>query len=366
MDRYFVRNDIKFTQNVSLYEPFRLINPENLLIEENTQLTNPLKSYMIIKRSLLLIALFIPTLIQAGDGRKISRTEYIAMYKEDAIKDMKKMEVPASITMAQALLESSDGNSNLAREGNNHFGIKCSDWKGPAYIQDDDTKDECFRKYKSVLDSYDDHSNFLRTRTRYSFLFELDIKDYKGWAKGLKKAGYATDPTYADRLIKIIEEHELYLMDNDTGGPAYASTDDIPVPEEKNTKENIRIIVPSVEAVNAFESRQIKQNNGVDYIVARSGDTFHSLALELELGHWQLPKYNEMNSNDVLFAGQIIYLQPKKSVGTKNIVITKEGDTIHSIAQSMGIKVKYLYKYNELKEEQALRPGQKIYLKKRS
>ncbi|TAH41318.1 MAG: LysM peptidoglycan-binding domain-containing protein [Bacteroidetes bacterium] len=318
------------------------------------------------KVRLLSILFFLPLIVAANGGRKINRAEYIAMYKNDAINDMKKMGVPASITMAQALLESSDGNSNLARLANNHFGIKCSDWKGPSYIQDDDTKDECFRKYNSVLESYDDHSNFLRTRPRYAFLFELDIKDYKGWAKGLKKAGYATDPTYADRLIKIIEDNELYLLDNDTGGPAYASNTTVPVIEEKPNNNFTRISVPAVEVVEAFESRQVKQNNGVNYIIAREGDTFEKLAHEFELGHWQLPKYNEMESDQMLAAGQRIYLQPKKSTGTKALVVVKDGDTIHSIAQSMGIKVKYLCRYNDLEETQALKPGQKIYLKKRS
>ncbi|HNQ61829.1 MAG TPA: glucosaminidase domain-containing protein [Bacteroidia bacterium] len=321
---------------------------------------------MNFKSSSFLIALLIPAILFAGEGRKISRSEYIAMYKDDAIRDMKKMGVPASITMAQALLESSDGNSNLARQANNHFGIKCSDWKGPGFIQDDDTKDECFRKYQSVLESYDDHSNFLRTRPRYAFLFDLDIKDYKGWAKGLKKAGYATEPTYAEKLIKIIEDNQLYLLDNDTGGPAYASTDVVPVIEENKTREITRISVPSVEAVNAFESRRVKQNNGVDYIVVRNGDTFHSLAIEFELGHWQLPKYNDMSSRDALIAGQIIYLKPKKTTGEKSIITAKAGDTVHSISQAMGVKVKYICKYNDLDAEQALKPGQKVYLKKRS
>lgn len=321
---------------------------------------------MNIKRNLLILSFLVPVILHANEGRKISRTEYIAMYKNDAINDMKKMGVPASITMAQALLESNDGNSNLAKEANNHFGIKCSDWKGPSYIQDDDTKDECFRKYRNVLESYDDHSSFLKTRPRYAFLFEIDMKDYKSWAKGLRKAGYATDPTYADRLIKIIEENQLYLLDIDTGGPAYASKDVSPVIEEKSTNEYSRVSVPSVDIVNPFESRQIKQNNGVDYITTRNGDTFKDLAHEFELGQWQLPKYNEMNSRQILSAGQIIYLQPKKNTGSKILVIAKEGDTVHSIAQSTGIKVKYICKYNNLEAGQTLKPGQKIYLKKRS
>ncbi|MBP6335199.1 MAG: glucosaminidase domain-containing protein [Bacteroidia bacterium] len=321
---------------------------------------------MLSHRILLTLFFLLPAVLHAGDGRRTSRSEYIAMYKDEAIEDMKKMSVPASITMAQALLESSDGNSNLAREANNHFGIKCSDWRGKTYIQDDDTKDECFRKYNNVLESYDDHSNFLRTRPRYASLFELDITDYKGWAKGLKKAGYATDPSYADRLIKIIEENQLYLLDTDTGGPVYASNETAPVIEEKKEKEIIKVIVPSVEAVNPFETRSVKQINGVNYILARNGDTFESLSREFELGYWQLPKYNEIDGNKNLQSGQIVYLQPKKSSGAKPHVVAKDGDTVHSIAQSMGIKLKYIYKYNNLTEGQAIQPGQKIYLKKRS
>ena len=321
---------------------------------------------MNIEVRLVLIIVFFPYMMTANEGRKFDRAEYIAMYKNDAINDMKKMGVPASITMAQALLESNDGNSNLARLANNHFGIKCSDWKGPSYIQDDDTKDECFRKYNNVLESYDDHSNFLKTRPRYAALFELDIKDYKAWAKGLKKAGYATDPTYADRLIKIIEENQLYLLDNDTGGPAYASNDPVPLLDEKQNSNYSSISVPSVEVVEAFETRQVKQNNGINYILARDGDTFQKLAHEFELGQWQLPKYNEMDSDQPLAAGQRIYLQPKKSTGPRAVVIAKDGDTIHSIAQSMGVKVKYICRYNDLEETQAIKPGQKIYLKKRS
>ena len=172
------------------------------------------------KLRILLLLACLPAMTHAGDIRKMTRPEYIELYKDDAVRDMQKTGVPASITMSQALLESNDGNSPLAREANNHFGIKCSDWNGPSYIQDDDTKDECFRKYGSVLESYDDHSNFLKTRPRYASLFSLEITDYKGWANGLKKAGYATDPTYANRLIKIIEENQLFLLDQGQSLPA--------------------------------------------------------------------------------------------------------------------------------------------------
>ena len=144
----------------------------------------------------------------------MTRQEYIEKYKDDAISEMHRSGVPASITLAQGILESGDGNSKMARVAKNHFGIKChSDWKGKTFIQDDDTKNECFRKYKSVLDSYKDHSDFLKRR-RYAALFELKITDYKSWAKGLKKAGYATNPKYPQLLIGIIEANELYQYDS--------------------------------------------------------------------------------------------------------------------------------------------------------
>src|ERR1035437_5343511 len=151
---------------------------------------------------------------------RISKEEYIEKYREDAIKDMIRTKVPASITLGQAMLESDCGNSKLAKNANNHFGIKCHNgWNGGTYMMDDDAKNECFRKYKSVLDSYNDHSDFLKTRSRYAFLFDLKPTDYKGWAEGLKKAGYATSPSYPRDLIKIIEDNKLYELDKLTKAP---------------------------------------------------------------------------------------------------------------------------------------------------
>ena len=168
-------------------------------------------------RSLLFTFTFLlSTLLFAQAGSKrMTRAEYIATYKDDAIEEMQRTGIPASITLAQGILESGDGNSALARYAKNHFGIKChSDWKGPTFTMDDDAKDECFRKYRKVIESYKDHSAFLTGRNRYAFLFELKITDYKGWAKGLKKAGYATNPKYPDLLIGIIEKNELYKFDD--------------------------------------------------------------------------------------------------------------------------------------------------------
>lgn len=311
----------------------------------------------------ILFLIFISIKTQGGDNIRPCRIKYINDHKEDAVRDMIKTGVPASITLAQACLESQDGESALARKANNHFGIKCSEWTGPSYIQDDDKKDECFRKYKSTLDSYDDHSLFLRSRPRYASLFQLSVTDYKGWAKGLKKAGYATEPAYADRLIKIIEDNQLYLLDQQKEIQFTASLDNklISSGEEKKIK---KIYVPSVEAVDAFTSRKILSSNGIDFIIVKKGDNFKSLAQEFKLGYWQLPKYNEMDQNTQLKEGQIVFLKPKKNEGSKEKCIVKPGDTILSIAQENGIKTKYIYKYNNLQEGSRVEAGQQLNLMK--
>ncbi len=317
-----------------------------------------------MKRTLAILFLFFLSIrLLAGDSIRPSREKYISEHKDDAIRDMKKTGVPASITLAQACLESHDGASALAREANNHFGIKCSDWTGPYYIQDDDKKDECFRKYNSTLESYDDHSLFLSTRPRYAFLFKLELTDYKGWAKGLKKAGYATDPNYADRLIKIIEDNQLYLLDLEKESQLTASVNNEPISPEIESKPK-KIYVPSVEPIDAFNERKIYTKNGLEYIIAKKGDDLHTLAQELKLGYWQLPKYNEMSENTALMPGQIIYVKPKKSEGFLPSYVVKPGDSVHSIAQETGIKTKYIYKYNNLQEGASLEPGQEIFLKK--
>ncbi len=313
---------------------------------------------------------------------KASRIKYILEHKDDAIREMQKSGVPASITMAQACLESSDGLSPLAFNANNHFGIKCANWNGPSYIQDDDTKDECFRKYTTALESYDDHSNFLKTRPRYAFLFDLESTDYKAWAKGLKKAGYATDPAYADRLIKIIEDFELHQLDLGQTPQLFANSS--PKPPVSNSEiastsnsndaaianslpsKDKKVFVPSVEVVDAFAGRTVKEKNGVKYVIGRSSDTYQSLARELNLGYWQLPKYNETSDDATITEGQIVYIQPKNKEGDRNFYITKPGDTVNSISRDYAIKEKYIYKYNDLNEGAQLTPGQKIYLKHNS
>lgn len=280
--------------------------------------------------------------------RRMTRQEYIEEYKDDAIKEMHRSGVPASITLAQGILESADGNSPLAVYGKNHFGIKCHNtWKGKTMHLDDDEKNECFRKYNSVYDSYKDHSDFLTTRGRYSFLFELKITDYKGWAKGLKKAGYATNPKYADLLIKIIEDNELYKYDR------YAK-----VPSKKPSKNKT-----SKSLAASKYSRKISSQNNIKYVVAKKGDSAFKIAKEFNLGLWQIHKYNDLNKSDVISEGEVIYLQPKRCKSkTKSYHIVEKGETMRDISQLYGVKLKKIYKRNRMIYGTQPNPGDKIFL----
>jgi hypothetical protein len=304
------------------------------------------------------------SVLHALPTEKQSREEYIAHYADDAVREMKKSGIPASITLAQACLESSDGNSPLAVEANNHFGIKCANWPGPGYYQDDDAPNECFRKYSSAFESFDDHSNFLKSRPRYASLFELDPTDYRGWAHGLKKAGYATDPNYADRLIKIIEDYNLHRYDTgNESAVAYASATGRALPHSQHSFKKI-VEVPSAAPVDIYTERKVMTINGASYILARSGDNFKKLSEELHLGYWQLPKYNELPGDANLTAGQVVYITPKKRNAEVKNYIVKEGDDLHAIAQQLGIKSKFIRKYNGLSENQTLTPGMNLMVSK--
>ncbi|MBL7883464.1 MAG: glucosaminidase domain-containing protein [Bacteroidia bacterium] len=277
---------------------------------------------------------------------KLTAVEYIEKFKEDAIKEMLVHGVPASITLSQGMLESGNGNSDLAVYANNHFGIKChKGWEGPSYIKDDDAKDECFRKYPSVLESYADHSLFLKTRPRYSFLFELKRTDYKGWAKGLKDAGYATDPRYTQRLLEIIETHQLYKYDEIEGMPT------------------INALAESKKVPETLETREVFRFRMIKYIVVKPGDTFYKIAKDTEKDLWQLYKFNDLEPTDKLIAGQKLYLQPKRNKAKEPFHTVKKGDTMKSISQLHGIKLKKLYKKNHLKVGEEPKVGEKLYLR---
>lgn len=315
---------------------------------------------LFIMRFSILLTFFLALMAQhALPQQRISRAEYIATYKDHAIKEMFRSGVPASITLAQGILESGDGNSKLAREANNHFGIKChSDWRGKTYVQDDDRKDECFRSYKHALESYRDHSEFLK-RSRYASLFTLKTTDYKGWAKGLKKAGYATNPKYPDLLIKIIEDNELHEFDRK-----------IKIKEGEKFNE-VEIVVKDKESTKktttSFTSKGykiLKHENNIKYILTKENESLEELAQQFNMGLWQLYKYNDFDKDvEKVGEGQILFLQPKRSKAKQEYHIVKDGESIWQISQQYGIKIKKLCKRNDLRPTQKLRGGQKLELR---
>lgn len=310
----------------------------------------------------ILIAL---SLLSFSADKKITAEEYIEKYKEDAIKEMKRSGVPASITLAQGMLESGNGNSRLAKKAKNHFGIKChSDWSGATFRMDDDAKNECFRKYKSVWHSFRDHSDFLKGKKRYASLFTLKITDYKGWCKGLKKAGYATNRQYANLLIKIIERHDL----NQYVKGAKKKSKRAKRKEKKEKLAKNPGVVKDSLADDGFEvtfttSRVKTSDNWIKYVDVKKGDTYFSLAKENKIPLSRLYKYNECNADTTLEIGSKVYLQPKKRKAKLKSYTFKDGDKLYQISQQHGIKMKYLYKRNNWPADYQPKDGEVILLR---
>lgn len=280
-----------------------------------------------MKKLKLLFILIISCLILQAQTRNKQYEDYIKKYRELAVEEMKKYHIPASITLAQGLLESGAGQSTLARKSNNHFGIKCGgDWTGKTVSHDDDARGECFRAYKHPKDSYEDHSKFLAGRPRYASLFKLKITDYKGWARGLKKAGYATNPRYADQLIGIIELYELYKYD------------------EKNYLKWIK---------KNPNPHQTYIANDLLYIIVRAGDSWKSISKEFDISQKKLRKYNDLYKGYALQVGDILYLEKKNRKADKAHIVhvLRAGESMYSISQKYGIRLKNLYKLNKMDEE---------------
>lgn len=291
---------------------------------------------------------------------KLTRSDYIEKYAPFAVKEMLISGVPASITLAQGILESGDGNSLLAREARNHFGIKCHGmWEGDKYYMDDDAKNECFRVYPSVFDSYRDHSEFLSGRERYAKLFQLRRTDYKGWAHGLKKAGYATNPKYPALLIKIIEENDLTRFDKMKSPPKVGGRPSkLTITQAKPE--------PTSQPVASSGSRQMFLRNDIRYIWVQEGDTYKKLEQTLQIRPWQIQKYNDLAKGASLIPGERIYLQPKRNKNAEHDYhVAAKDETLRWISQQYGVKLKRLYKYNDLTlgEEPAI--GQKVWLRKK-
>lgn len=271
----------------------------------------------------------------------MSTREYIDAYKFAAMQEMKIFGIPASITLGQGILESASGNSKLARECNNHFGIKCrKNWTGSFCLADDDAPNECFRGYPSAMESYRDHSLFLKNSSRYASLFTYPVTDYKSWAGGLRTAGYATNPAYASTLIGVIEKYRLGMYDSMVLlGEDYFSPD---------TAAGRLMLV-----------------HGLPAVTAGSGQTPEQIARQHDMGAWQIYRYNDLKRGESLNPGEIVYLKPKRRKGDAESHVIKEGETLRSVSQEHAVKLKQVYRKNRLKPGQQVRPGEVIYLQKK-
>lgn len=272
---------------------------------------------------------------------------YIDQYKDLAIEQMLRYNIPASITLAQGLFESAAGRSNLTRSGNNHFGIKCHGWTGKRTYHDDDAAGECFRAYDNARQSYEDHSRFLATQSRYARLFSLKRTDYRGWARGLKQCGYATNPQYASKLTQIIELYGLNKYDRATTYDRFIAKH---ASEESPGPDGVRYVI------NAYNDNY--------YVIAKKGETFKSLGKELGISGRKLAKYNERDKRETLDDGDVIYLKKKRNKAERNFKnrphTVKAGESMYSIAQKYGIRLKSLYKKNRLSPDYNIRVGDKL------
>ncbi len=274
--------------------------------------------------------------LQAQNNRSISTKVYIDSFKDIAMQEMRANGVPASITLGQGILESASGNSRLSKECNNHFGIKCrKNWTGSFCLADDDAQDECFRGYESAFESYRDHSLFLKNSRRYDFLFELNPLDYESWAHGLRKAGYATNPAYGNILTRIIEKYQLSHYDS--------------------------LVVIGEDYFNGSGGKSIMVN-GIPAYAAKSGDTPESIAKEQKLAEWKIYKYNDLQREDFINPGEILYLKPKRKTALENTHIIKRGESMHDVSQMYAIKLKSLRKLNQMEPGQEPEIGEELNL----
>ncbi len=299
-----------------------------------------------MKNFFLILAIFFPLF---SWGQSARQTDYINQYMGMAIQQMQKYKIPASITLAQGLLESAAGASRLATQGNNHFGIKCGlSWNGPYMLMTDDAPNEHFRVYESAEESYEDHSLFLRQNPRYSRLFQLSINDYKGWAHGLKRAGYATNPHYAENLIQLIENFNLYKIDQNVSGYTHKMS-------------------VAQEISNVIVDHKVFMCNKNFYTLAKAGDTFKSLSKELGISHRKLRKYNEVGKDYVLQENDIVFLLEKQKKADKSLKgqwhQVQEGESMYSIAQHYGMKLKTLYKINFRDVNYVPQPGSLLLIR---
>jgi len=356
-----------------------------------------------MKRLISILASLLCLTLSASQSPAPDKTPqviYIEQFAPLAVEEMYRSGIPASITLAQGLLESGYGLSELAVKGNNHFGIKChNNWTGGRIYYDDDRKGECFRKYRSPEESYRDHSDFLRYRDRYKFLFDYKITDYKSWAHGLKKAGYATDPAYPKKLINLIETYSLYEYDRKSSSFA-KSEKKAARKAEKEAKKSRKPLKDSdreiedeladaaaesllpptpteIEQVKPLSdsrrqefhfslTRQMYSQNGVPFVYSVEGETYQSIAASNNLFEREILKYNDAFKGEKLLPGTVVYLRPKKKQAAKGLDkhVFEEGDSMRAISQRFGVRLDRLYKMNAMPEGYTPKEGDIIRLRK--
>ena len=332
-----------------------------------------------MKKFLTAIALILGFTVSAQREAGTPQERYIARYASIAVNEMYRSGVPASITLAQGIIESRSGQSALAAEGNNHFGIKChNSWKGRSMLVDDDSKGECFRVYDSAEESFRDHSDFLRYRDRYKFLFDFKTTDYKSWAYGLKQAGYATDPSYASKLIKCVEDYNLSRYDRMTVSEALAeggAAAEAPVAQD--AVEAIPESPLKIEAGEIFRgkageeyrfslSRTLYSRNGVPFVYAVEGETYATIAKSNHLLLREILKFNDLSGSAELHAGDVVYLEPKKTKtvrGLDKYIVGEEGESFHAICQRFAVKEKAIRKLNGLPANYQPKEGDELILR---
>ncbi len=342
-----------------------------------------------MKKLLLMVACWLLTIVSFAQKEKAQ--QYIDMYKDIAVAEMLRGGVPASITLAQGMLESGYGQSELCQKSNNHFGIKCKEnWTGDKVYHDDDARGECFRAYTSAAESYKDHSEFLKTREWYAFLFKLDPTDYEGWAKGLKKAGYATEKDYPQRLIQLISNYNLqqYTLlalkqkgnnDNDANSSMASTAVDTKIIEPIAVKEEEKeepidstsetVITPAVKQTDALAKKQSKYPEGILTInhvkatYAKEGTSLLSLANQFGITLSKLLEFNDIQEMDVLDIDRLVFVEKKLKKGATDFHVVQDGESIHDICQSEGVQLESLLTYNKLKKGSQVKKGEKIYLR---
>lgn len=317
------------------------------------------------------VILFIIVSLNAA-GQRTTVEEYVEQFKQTAMDEMRRSGIPAAITLAQGILESENGNSELVKKSNNHFGIKCkTTWTGDSVTHDDDATGECFRAYKNAAESYRDHSDFLRANKRYAELFNLNQDDYAGWAKGLKKAGYATNPRYPDLLIRYVEQYHLQQF-------SLAVLNDVPLMNTGKIKVNKDELIPAEiyddkagEHAAVIKADEVAENapekitsiNAIKCVFVKKGISLLAIANSNNINLSKLMEFNDLQQEGIIEKDQYIFLHKKSKIGENEFYVVQPGETLYDIAQKNGVQLKYLLEYNHLNIGTKVQPNTRLALK---